>query len=715
MPRIPRMTDSRRVQQRGLPDGSINPATPAGTFGPDLGPAADQLSQIALRAADRANTARVMEADSTLTDFENQILYDPQNGALNLRGRNAFGLPEQVMTEYDRRVAEIEQDLNPRQREAFTRLARQRRDSIGRTVQRHVSSEISAYEQQQADSLISGSQLTAANHYNDPERIGMELRRQRGAILARSQDMGWSPERTRLEIRRAESATHGAVIGRLAANDPQAAIRYFARHGPEMTPEDQTAYETVVRETRQRDAADRIVAGITGTGMLNADGVWGRMIPQESGGNQFAADGSPLISPAGAVGVSQMLVSTGPEAARLAGLEWDEERLYYDKGYNLTLGRAYFDAQVEQYGDPMLAAAAYNAGPGRVDEWLREIGDPREGEISRAEFAQRIPFDETRNYVMTVAPPGQTTPAQEPLSRSQQMALLNRLPAEVRDLASDRLEAIWAQEDQQQQELYEAVQLEVENGTAYADLPPRAVERLTADQIQALRARSRELATGEPTMDWRRWTELSSMSREELAAIDDPYTALRPYLDDSHYNKALDLINDAKGIGEDINTSNTLTFNQRVNNTAQQAGIIPADETPSQYSEEESLRLARFQTEAAARIEAEERQRGRRLTGGEQQEVLDDMLTERIMIPGSGFGPDFLYGDTEAITWSLDEDEMGDAYVPIAEIPEDHREVLANRLRGNGHVASDDLIQKAYAQLILGNGEAYQNILTRGR
>ena len=170
MARIPRMTDQRQ-QSRGLPStgfSDINPATPQGTFGPDLTGAANQVTDMALKARERADTAQVMEADTALTEFENTALYDPRSGALNQRGKNAFEVPERVMKDFDTRATEIRSKLNGRQLQAFDKLAAQRRQQMDRALQRHVTSEIGTYEQQQADSLVAGSQVTAANYYNDP-------------------------------------------------------------------------------------------------------------------------------------------------------------------------------------------------------------------------------------------------------------------------------------------------------------------------------------------------------------------------------------------------------------------------------------------------------------------------------------------------------------------------------------------------------------------
>jgi hypothetical protein len=126
-----------------------------------------------------------------------------------------------------------------------------------------------------------------------------------------------------------------------------------------------------------------------------ADSVWARMLRQESGNRQFDRNGNTITSPAGALGISQVMPSTGPEAAQLAGLPWSLERLRTDPEYNHALGRAYYEAQLERFGDPTLAAAAYNGGPGRVAGALRQAR-----ETGRPWTAFLRP--ETQNYVRIV-------------------------------------------------------------------------------------------------------------------------------------------------------------------------------------------------------------------------------------------------------------------------------------------------------------------------
>jgi soluble lytic murein transglycosylase-like protein len=139
-----------------------------------------------------------------------------------------------------------------------------------------------------------------------------------------------------------------------------------------------------------------------------------RIEQQESRGHQFDRYGRPLTSPKGAIGAMQVIPETGERAARRAGIAWDPERFKTDKAYNRVIGRAELKRLLDKYGgDQVLAAAAYNAGEGRLDGWtdragrhkgwIERFGDPRKGGISDKEFASKIPFPETNGYVGNTA------------------------------------------------------------------------------------------------------------------------------------------------------------------------------------------------------------------------------------------------------------------------------------------------------------------------
>jgi len=116
---------------------------------------------------------------------------------------------------------------------------------------------------------------------------------------------------------------------------------------------------------------------------------------QESQFDRFA------MSHAGARGLMQLMPATARDTAARAGMSYDLAMLN-DPIYNISLGSRYFDRLLRQYnGSYVLAAAAYNAGPGNVNRWIRTLGDPRQ-DTDVLEWIESIPFSETRNYVQRV-------------------------------------------------------------------------------------------------------------------------------------------------------------------------------------------------------------------------------------------------------------------------------------------------------------------------
>lgn len=109
------------------------------------------------------------------------------------------------------------------------------------------------------------------------------------------------------------------------------------------------------------------------------------------------------VSPAGALGLLQILPATAREMAGLLGFAYSEARLTTDPAYNAALGGAYLASLLERYdGNYALALAAFNAGPSRANRWIEAYGDPRRADVDTIDWIERVPFDETRNYILRV-------------------------------------------------------------------------------------------------------------------------------------------------------------------------------------------------------------------------------------------------------------------------------------------------------------------------
>ena len=108
-------------------------------------------------------------------------------------------------------------------------------------------------------------------------------------------------------------------------------------------------------------------------------------------------------SSTGALGLMQLMPKTAQMMSQEVGLPYLPKRLRSDWSYNFTLGTHYIEKLLKRYHHSFpLVLAAYNAGPSRVDSWLKVFGDPRKGEIDMVSWIQCIPFDETRGYVSRV-------------------------------------------------------------------------------------------------------------------------------------------------------------------------------------------------------------------------------------------------------------------------------------------------------------------------
>jgi soluble lytic murein transglycosylase len=116
------------------------------------------------------------------------------------------------------------------------------------------------------------------------------------------------------------------------------------------------------------------------------------VIRQESAFNKDA------LSPAGALGLMQLMPKTGSLTAKKHNIPLASTSLLYEPDKNITIGSAYLKQVMEEYdGNIVLASAAYNAGPHRVKRWL-----PEDEEKPAARWIAMVPFNETRNYIQRI-------------------------------------------------------------------------------------------------------------------------------------------------------------------------------------------------------------------------------------------------------------------------------------------------------------------------
>jgi peptidoglycan lytic transglycosylase len=108
-------------------------------------------------------------------------------------------------------------------------------------------------------------------------------------------------------------------------------------------------------------------------------------------------------SAANAVGLMQVTPEAGRDTAKRFGVSYDWDRMVSDPVYNTQMGAAELSALLSEYkGSHIMTFAGYNAGRGRVRDWVKAYGDPRDPKVDPVDWVERIPFSETRNYVQRV-------------------------------------------------------------------------------------------------------------------------------------------------------------------------------------------------------------------------------------------------------------------------------------------------------------------------
>jgi soluble lytic murein transglycosylase len=107
-----------------------------------------------------------------------------------------------------------------------------------------------------------------------------------------------------------------------------------------------------------------------------------------------------VVSSAHAMGLMQVTPAAGIDTAAKFKVPYSRERLLKDPVYNMQMGAGELAILLAGYnGSYILTFAGYNAGRGRVKQWIAAYGDPRDPNVDPVDWVERIPISETRNYV----------------------------------------------------------------------------------------------------------------------------------------------------------------------------------------------------------------------------------------------------------------------------------------------------------------------------
>lgn len=392
---MPRITDDIYNQQQVR----LNPL-PGPRVSPDTGPNAGQIlgaglqqfgqnvQQFAAREQDMADDLRVEDSINRLRERQLDLTLNPQSGYSTQLGKSVIERPsgkpltDDYLEQFQSTVKELGERLTTdRQRQKFAQRSGLLANELRGGLMRHEAAQLKAHANSVDEGVVKVEVENAARNWNDPIAVESSFARIDAAIERKRQREGVAAESI-IDIRRdIRSNAHKGILSQaLGAKDFKFVDSYLKANGGDMNAKDMLE---ITKAYRAQDVADfavmvpsQIVREVEAkTEPTPYNSLFAAVATQESGNRQLGSNGQPITSSAGAVGVMQVLPSTGTEAARLAGLPWDPNRLRTDEAYNRRLGEAYLREQLQtNRGDVAKALAAYNAGPGALQKAVEAAG-----------------------------------------------------------------------------------------------------------------------------------------------------------------------------------------------------------------------------------------------------------------------------------------------------------------------------------------------------
>lgn len=654
---------SQRMAQ--LPEVRQSISTNPGMFGGEQARNMQNLGRAGMRAGEAMVRIEEQNAALEAADLEMQaqrdlqsFLYEGPNALYNTVGAQALGSGQA----FQAKMNTLKQDYmnrtkNPQVQQILTRSFNRLELNSSGGVFRHENSERRGYAAELATSKSVLADEAIGMSWNDDEVFNRELQDKRASAIVGARLKGASEDGINLAVRTAESGAYRVRLASMLNTDDAAVI---SRAGDlyekaladgklnlrDMTDLDK-AFDAVLPKARAQAAFARGLQQNTFSDMAEDD-LFERLLVQESGSRQLDAQGNPVTSSKGATGIAQIMPDTGPEAARMAGMEWDPERFKTDGEYNRTLGRAYFSSLKSKYGSNALALAAYNAGPGMVDDWINgtnktgknasglKLGDPRTGEVSIGSFISRIPFKETRQYVPAIM--GQI---QEERRHGLDPAIVERQMAEMPEAERPYYQSMVQQYNSDQAAIVKAQKvnsltqvqqiLEANNGNLNAipaAVRTAAIQAGVWDQVSQVRGQS----------DQRLVTALKAMNTDELLAYDFSTPEAHLHLSASDYalyqKKQADMVNDPKGVALSRRVDDALAY---VYGRDYGKDFASFKSSTAKDARKDKARAGRIREQLELELQNTYSETGRVPTADDAMKIADKMMLNRdIDPPGMG-------------------------------------------------------------------------------
>lgn len=277
MPVVPTVT-GRQVESRGVQTGGFQTVAQ-----PNISDALVNVGSQALdvfgQAKQRADVAMSQDASLQLTQTASDLLTNPQNGLLNLQGKNALGKGQEYTQLFDAKAQELAMQLPESARQGFMQQAQQQRIQFTSQAGRHEIGQLNAYEEGQFQATLTTGAKTAASMYGDNGSYVLANQQAFQQIESFGAAHGWSDEQIQAKKVEFKEKVADGALSQWSANN---AIGFIQSNG-ELS-------DTVAGSRR----------AVAGGGEAAADGPRG--VRNNNPGNLEASSSNPWVGQTGSDG-----------------------------------------------------------------------------------------------------------------------------------------------------------------------------------------------------------------------------------------------------------------------------------------------------------------------------------------------------------------------------------------------------------------------------
>lgn len=263
MPIVPRL-DPNPVPVAPLPGVRVSTDVPSAAIGvaaqPDLSGFQRQLTDIVQRERQKADTTALLDADNQLATLQTDL----HTAASQRRGRDAMGATADVAQQWQKGVSTITANLGTdEQREAFSRRASSRWNTLYEAVETHTAAESQQYQEQTTSDALKNRLTHATEFYQQPAAIAEAVKETKDIVTMFGASQGWSPDTVDAKTAAAVTQIHASVLDRMVANRQDlAAVDYLTAHRDEMSGQPLIQAENLVGRGSVMGAGQRAADGI---------------------------------------------------------------------------------------------------------------------------------------------------------------------------------------------------------------------------------------------------------------------------------------------------------------------------------------------------------------------------------------------------------------------------------------------------------------------